>query len=107
MKEHLLVEKMSKPIDIPKGIRVMIEVDLRYWRGRLEPFQFIFKSERYQISRITRRRIKKHNGREMQHYWVKVRGQKGAFEMIQDLKSAIWTIRKVDELRKKPPKNRS
>ena len=81
----------------------MIEVDLRYWRGRLEPFQFILRGERYQISRITRRRSKKHNGRDMQHFWVQIRGQKAVFELIQDIKSAIWTVRIVDSPKRRSP----
>jgi len=88
---------MTTEIELPKGLRVIVEVDLRYWRGRLEPFQFLFKNQRYKISRITRRRKKRIDDRETQHYWIRIENQRGAFELIEDVKSALWTLRRVEE----------
>lgn len=88
---------MHKPIDMPRGIRTIVEVDVRYWQGRLEPFQFVLKGEYYRIRRITRRCKRMLNDRALQFYWVRLENHHGAFELMEDLASALWTLRRADE----------
>lgn len=90
---------MAKELELPKGMRVLVEVDVKYIHGRLDPFQFHFKSKRYGISRILRRQTQKHDGREMKHFRTNIEGQKGTYELIQDVKSALWTLRKIETAR--------
>lgn len=83
---------MLNQFKLNNGQRVHVDVDLRYWRGRLEPFQFLFMSDLYRISRITRRQVRTVESREFRQYWVRVEKLPGTFQLIEDLKSALWLL---------------
>lgn len=83
---------MKKPLELPHGEQVPVDVDLRYSRGRLEPFQFQFMSDLYRISRITRRQLRTLDSREFRQYWVRVESLPGTFQLTEDLKTALWRL---------------
>ncbi|MDZ7268806.1 MAG: hypothetical protein ONB48_13790 [candidate division KSB1 bacterium] len=83
---------MKKALELPRGEQVPVDVDLRYWRGRLEPFQFQFMSDLYRISRITRRQVRTMADGEFRQYWVRVESLPGTFQLTEDLKTALWRL---------------
>ncbi|MCG3156234.1 MAG: hypothetical protein DKINENOH_04193 [bacterium] len=88
---------MPKPLELPKGQSVLVEVDLRYaGRGsRLDPFLIHYKNERYRILRVTRRQKKIIHEREHMVYHIKIERQREAYDLIQDLKTSMWSLRQA------------
>lgn len=86
---------MPKPLELPKGMSVLVEVDLRYVRSQLTPFRIHYRREQYKITRVIRRQKKMIHEREHMVYRVKIENYREAYDLIQDMKTTMWSLRKA------------
>lgn len=86
---------MPKPLELPKGMSVLVEVDLRYVRSQLTPFLIHFRREQYKITRVIRRHKKTIHEREHMLFRVKIENHRDAYDLIQDRKTSMWSLRKA------------